>query len=76
MKKTKKTEIEQVEEYLRKEGFTEITKKEEESPEFKTSLLKIHELKRRCAARKKCDNTDRSILSKKSVIKKPAKHLG
>ncbi len=53
MKKSKKTEIEQVEEYLRKEGFTEITKKEENSPEFKTSLLKIHELKRQHGARKK-----------------------
>lgn len=36
-KKTK-TEIELVEEFLIREGFTEITEEEKQSPEFKDSL--------------------------------------
>ncbi len=46
MIKRKKTELEQVEKFLKKEGFTEISKKEKNSPEFRESLLKIRNLKR------------------------------
>ena len=47
MIKHKKTELEQVEEFLKKEGFTEISNKEKKSPEFRESLLKIRNLKNR-----------------------------
>jgi len=44
--KKNNTEIELVEEFLKKEGFTEITEKEKNSPEFRESLLKIRNLKK------------------------------
>jgi hypothetical protein len=53
MIKKKKTELELVEEFLKKEGFTEITQKEKNSPEFRDSLLKIRELKKRNKPNKK-----------------------
>jgi hypothetical protein len=46
MIKKKKTELEKVEEFLRKEGFTEISDKEKNSPEFRELLLKIRKLKK------------------------------
>jgi hypothetical protein len=53
MIKNKKTELKQVEEFLKKEGFTEISDKEKNSPEFRDSLLKIRNLKKANKSHKK-----------------------
>ena len=42
--KKNKTEIEQVEDFLKKEGFTEITDNEKNSSEYKDSLSKIYSM--------------------------------
>jgi len=46
MKNKKKTEVEIIEEYLKKEGFTEITEKEKKSVEYRDSLLATSKVKK------------------------------
>ena len=53
MIRKQKTELELVEEFLKKEGFTEISDKEKNSPEFRESLLKIRNLKKKSISHRK-----------------------
>lgn len=52
MIKTKKTEVQEVEEFLKAEGFTEIRKQEKSSKEFRDSLINISKLKLRQTKKK------------------------
>jgi hypothetical protein len=52
--RNKKSEIDQIIEYILKEGFTEITPEEKESPEFRDSILRSRQsIKEHVNSRKK-----------------------
>ncbi len=53
MKKNKRTEVEQVIEYLEKEGFREIKPEERNLPEFRDSIKETRKLIKEMNSKKK-----------------------